>query len=71
MNHIPAFRAQPSIRSTNSPTLHSAAPSVGDSSCAAQQAATVAAEQAALDDGVDYFSAQGAIDAYNLARKAE
>lgn len=52
--------------SPNSPTLDPTGPAVGDCSCAAQQKESVAAEQAALDEGVDYFSAQGAIDRWKV-----
>jgi hypothetical protein len=38
--------------------------------CDAQQLdiTTVELEQRALDDGIDYFSAQGALDAWRLSR---
>ena len=60
----------------NSLSRHSATPTVGQSQCAPQHEVSVVRhdltddEQRQLDEGVDYFSAQGAIDRWKLKGNA-
>lgn len=66
---------------TNSPTLHSECAAVGQRQCAPQHEVSNSLRRAAaveqadaereLDEGVDYFSAQGALDRWRLLNKAE
>ena len=59
---------------TDYPTMHPTCAAVGQSQCAPQhdvsafRRETPTAEQVALDEGVDYFSAQGAIDRWKVQR---
>lgn len=52
---------------TNSPTLNYPSPTVCQGKCAPQhEVSVVRQEQIALDEGVDYFSAQGALHYWSL-----